>query len=1458
MDELPEHLRAFDDVDKTRDLIYGNVMGALKNKFPYTDGKHRLELHDVKFSGPQDYSWEKQKAALINNRSLKTPIKGTWKLFDEGTGEQLDEKEEVVMDVPYYSHRGTIINNGNEYTVVNQSRLKPGMYTRTKQNGEHEAQFNVKPGTGRGFRIWMEPSTGIFRVNVGQANIPAYQFLKTQGVSDEEMRSTWGDSIYDANVKKSDAQAVSKLYKRFAGAKATADLSEQEKIDYLRETLAKSELDERVVQRTSGLEKTTNVTSALLLRTTGKLLNINRKQESPDDRDAPEFSNILSVEDFVKERIEKDAGGTAKTMLYNARRDKNLKRVRRGALNGYMNSLLLGSGLAAPIEETNPFQIMDQHSRIIKLGEGGIGSPETITDDARDVNNGQVGFIDPIAGPESDKVGIDVRASFKSFKGNDQQIYAEFLDNKGAKQYLKPEDMTGKVLAFPGQDPKKVKRPYAIKDGKMVKSTWKDVDYSVPSQAHMYFGGFNLTPLPTSFQPGRAFYASKYWSQYLPLKNGEVPLVQSQVPGTDQSFAQLYGRKTGGINTKVGGVITKVTAAGVTVSDEEGKKHFYETVSDFPFNRITAISFSSNVKEGDVVKPGDMLAHSNFTDKKTGAFNMGANLKTAVVPYEGFTFEDAYAISESAAKKLTTERLFGFDKSTKGENQVNKNKFMSVFAKKFSKEQYDSIGDNGVAKTGTVVHKGDPIILAMGAKVLGKEDEKLGKLHKVLRNAHKDDSVVWESKFPGTVTDVGVTSSGVKVNVKTSSPADVGDKLANLAASKGVIGKIIPDDEMPRDPLNDEPYEMLLNPMVVLSRVSPNQLAEMQLAKVAKKTGKPYVLPTEPPEEGWSAFAESELKKHGLKANNAVYDPVVGRDVENLGEGFMYISAFHHLAEKKLSGRDNAGGYTGDMQPAKGGKTGAKRFSNMDINALLAHGAPEVIKDGLLIRGNKNEDYWNALRAGRPLPEPETPFIYNKFMSTLKAGGVNVRKEGDLLTIMPMTNADVDRLSSGEIKNSRTVGIKGQNSAPGGLFDDAITGGSGGTKWGHVTLAEPMPNPVMEEPIRRVLGLKVKQFHDILTGREELNGETGGKAIRKALGAIDVDKQIEDYTNEVKNTRGARRDNAVKALRYLSAAKKQNISPTDWVIDKVPIIPPAFRPISQVGDMLKASDMNGLYRDVIETNNSISDLRADLPEIELADEKLALYKSVTAAFGLGEPITPDGVSKRWKGAIRQVIGTSPKTGMFQSKVISKTVDSVGRGVVVPNPTFDMDTVGIPESKAWTIYRPFIIRRLARRGVPQVKATEMIEEKHKDAKEAMLEEMDKRPVIIDRAPTWHKMNLLAFKPVLTDTDAIQVSPLIVSGFNMDFDGDQANFHVPVSDKAVSQAWDKMTPSKNLFSINDLKSPQHAPSKEMAMGLYQLTQKPSDKPPVVFSSLKEAKKAFREGLIKANDPIVIKGK
>jgi DNA-directed RNA polymerase subunit beta len=895
---LPAGMRAFDDTENARKAIYDGVVDELQKKFPLSDGLHRLELAKLRYSGPQTFTQQAQKKAIMSNRNLNTPLTGTWRLVDEETGKVLDEREDVVMHVPYYTNRGTVINRGNEYSIVNQARLKPGVYTRTKQSGEHEAHFNVKPGTGRTFRMWMEPATGIFRVNVGQANIPAYPLLKIMGISDEAMQKAWGSDVYDANLNKVDKQALQKLYKRFSGSAFDPSASPEEMQQFLQESIPKSVVDPGVVTKTMGLAQTENITPELMLRSTQKLLNISRGEEEEDDRESPQFSDFYSVEDFVKERIEKDAGRTARQLLWKIRRDKNLKRVGRGALNPYIQSLILGSGLASPLEETNPFQILDQQTRVIKLGEGGIGSAEMVIDEARDVNPNQLGFIDLIAGPESGKIGVDVRTAFRTFKGKDKQIYGEFLNPNGKRVYKNPGEVADLTLGFPDQDPNS-REVHALRRGKMVRVKPREVDLWVPSQEHMFGPALNMVPMVTSYMPSRAFYSAKYWSQFLPMVKGETPLVQSSMPGSDRSFFEYYGRKVAAINSQVDGVVSRVGKNGITIVDENGKKHFVETVQDFPYNRMTAISYKPRVKTGDVVKPGDLLASSNFTDKN-GSLAMGRNLRTAIVPYRGHSFEDAVVMSESAAEKMATERLYGVDKESRNGVQISRNRFISAFPSKYKKEQIEKMDDHGVVKPGMMLQKGDPIVLAVGPKLLSSADAQLGKLHKALRNAFRDESVEWQHASPGLVVDVGRTTTGVKVNVKSTSPVQIGDKFSNLSASKGIVAKIVPDDEMPKNNKTGEPYELLLNPMVVLSRVAPNQLLEMQLGKIAAKTGKPYVLPSEAPEEGWNQFVKNELAKHGLNEREEVYDPQTGHTIKPLGEGVMYLSAFHHLAEKKL------------------------------------------------------------------------------------------------------------------------------------------------------------------------------------------------------------------------------------------------------------------------------------------------------------------------------------------------------------------------------------------------------------------------------------------------------------------------------------------------------------------------------------------------------------------------------
>lgn len=1812
--QIPDGLREFDDTKATRKLIYDNVLEAVQNRFPVEDDNFRLELVGAKYAGPTEFSLKQQKNAILHNRNLRTPIVGTWRLTDKRTGQVLDERQDAVMQVPYYTDRGTIINNGSEYTVVSQSRLRPGVYSRRKSNGGLEAQFNIDPRTGHSFRFGLNQNTGVFTLSTGQANIPLYPVLKACGVTDDQMIKYWGPDVAAANAAKSDPQAIRKVYERMAGYRADPNLTDADRSQYIRDNLSKYGVDPEVVERTMGLRNVEGVTPELMLRASQKVLNISRGDEEPDNRDNPRFSKYYSIEDFFKERVDKDAGRLSKTLLFKAKRNGNLKSVQRNALSPYIDTFINGSGLAMPGEEANPLSTLEQMSRITKFGEGGISSPEAVTMEARAVNGDYLGFVDPIAGPENEKIGVDVRTTFGARKGRDNKLYAPFRNARtGKTEYVDIGTAADRKIAFPGQD---MSQPYVyvMKDGAPRKVRTSEVDYVVPSFANMMTSNTNINPLPTAVQTNRQFYGSKFWSQYLPQAKGEVPLVDSLMPDGKNTFSEYYGRKVGTLRTDTSGVVTKVTDDEITIKGDDGKSRKIELVKNLPFNRLSSISFMPSVQVGQQVAAGDMVANSNYTDGKTGSLNIGQNLHVAILPYRGESFEDGITISESAARRMATDRLYSFDHEARNGVTIGRDKYISAFPSKFTKEQVETLDENGIVKPGTILKRGDPIVLSLGPRVLTSSDKALGKLSKALRNSYTDRSETWEHDYPGKVVDAVKVASGAKVNVVAQPPIREGDKMcydpetevltssgwkricdvtlddsvatmdpdslrfdylkpeavhafrhngkmyrlesqqldvlvttnhrlfvqmrghdhfglyepdkvfgkrvsykkdgewvgdepesftfpptfvghrwgavlrpetkipietflmllgmfisegncvcdrrsasygidicqkkpdsvseakkafsdagldlkyiasngkwrlygaqyyeyfkqfghaadkylpnfvfglsprlqrillkwlmwgdghcksgryvcytttskrladdvqrlclhcgyaANVSycrakagsvhgkidgrqivslhdvhdvriltskltpsvnhghvksqhaqteryedydgmvycctmpkwgviyvrrngkpywcgnsprfGLKGVVSHVIDDDKMPRNAATNQPYDILMNPMGFLSRVAPGQLMEIALGKVAKQTGRQIRIPQLPPPEGWNAWVKAQMDAAGVTDSSDVFDPETGRVIPNVGDGYAYFMAFHHLAEKKESMRSSDAAYTQDEQPAKGGVSGAKRASGLDLWALLSHGATDVIKDNQIIRGTRNDNYWNALKLGLPIPEPGEPFIYKKFLNTLRAGGVNVVEKGNVTSIMPQTDKDIDALAKGREITSSDMVDSDFEPMKGGLFDLGKTGGMAGNQWSMIRLPEPVPNPIMEEPVRRVLGLTTSQMERILSGQEKLNGKTGGFALKDALSKVDVDKRLEEAHRDILSKRGSARDDAVKVYRYLQGMKKQGLSPQDWMISRIPVLPPAFRPVSKMGDVALVSDMNRLYKDVIDNAENFRELQKDLSDSSLADERLNIYNSVKAAFGLGQPITPENQAKGVKGAIRQVIGTSPKFGQFQSKVLSKTVDTVGRGVTVADPNLDMDQVGIPEKMAWEIYKPYVTRALVRHGYSAAAAVKMIADKDKTARHLLDEEMQRRPIIMDRAPTWHKFNFMAFTPHIVDSDTIHVSPLVDPSYNMDHDGDTVNVHVPSSQKAVDQANRTMRPSQNLISLTNLSGPMYQPGKEQIFGLYAATSKVANKPVKVFNSVSDAKRAYARGEIGMNDPIEIR--
>lgn len=251
-EELPKGviLRDFDDFTTLRNQIFDGVKNSMIKSFPAEYGNVRLELHDVDYDDVDDVPVSQQKKMLLENKYITKKLRGTIKLFDKTNDQLLEEKRISLMKVPYLTNRGTFIHGGNEYASIMQSRLLPGVYTRRQANGELETQFNVKPGTGIGFRVGFEPETTQYRVKISQANLHLYSLLKDIGTSDKELEKAWGPEILRANQMKYDARVFDKAYDRLVSARQKkVDKTREDKVNSLKNAFEAAQIHARVAQK---------------------------------------------------------------------------------------------------------------------------------------------------------------------------------------------------------------------------------------------------------------------------------------------------------------------------------------------------------------------------------------------------------------------------------------------------------------------------------------------------------------------------------------------------------------------------------------------------------------------------------------------------------------------------------------------------------------------------------------------------------------------------------------------------------------------------------------------------------------------------------------------------------------------------------------------------------------------------------------------------------------------------------------------------------------------------------------------------------------------------------------------------------------------------------------------------------------------------------------------------------
>ncbi len=382
---------------------------------------------------------------------------------------------------------------------------------------------------------------------------------------------------------------------------------------------------------------------------------------------------------------------------------------------------------------------------------------------------------------------------------------------------------------------------------------------------------------------------------------------------------------------------------------------------------------------------------------------------------------------------------------------------------------------------------------------------------------------------------------------------------------------------------------------------------------------------------------------------------------------------------------------------------------------------------------------------------------------------------------------------------------------------------------------------------------------------EYFRGGMGAEAIRDLLQQVDLEAERIELEDQVKTGKGQKQARAVKRLKVVSAFIQSGNKPEMMVLDAVPVIPPELRPMVQLdGGRFATSDLNDLYRRVINRNNRLKRL-LDLgaPEIIVNNEKRMLQEAVDALFDngrRGRPVTGPG-NRPLKSLSDMLKG---KQGRFRQNLLGKRVDYSGRSVIVAGPYLKLHQCGLPKIMALELFKPFIMARLVeRKSAQNIKAAKkMVDSMIGEVWDVLEEVIHEHPVLLNRAPTLHRLGIQAFEPLLVEGKAIQVHPLVCHAFNADFDGDQMAVHLPLSAEAQAEARILMLSSNNILSPAH-GAPLATPTQDMILGAYYLTYGPEaeelskidrstyEPRPHVFRTAQEAELSYEGNVVKLHD-------
>lgn len=980
--------------------------------------------------------------AKENKLTYEAPLRATIVLKNK-TFESEKDQEIFLADIPVMTEHGTFIINGVERVVVPQLARSYGIFfTANDVKGKQCFGAKIIPARGAWMELESDNEGGLFVKIDRKKKIPITSLLRIMGLkTDEEIIAFLtdverGEEYMKATLAKDPAKTVEdaylEIYKRLRdGDLATVDNAREfvdslfSELRYDLSEIGRHHFNERFGVPTNTKETDTRtVTLADFQLILGHIVKSNHTNDArPDDIDHLGFRRVRYFGEMVIQRVRVGMTRMKRNVqdrmsTIESETSLPMQILNPRPLQAAIKEFFTTNQLSQFMPQQNILGELEGLRTLSALGPGGL-TRERAGFEVRDVHPSHYGRLCPIHTPEGPNIGLILRLSMYARVNRFGIIETPYVKVKNGV-------LTGEIEYFNAHEEENFNIAHAsveVNDkGKIVPDLVavryngeprfilpKEVDYMDVATNQGFSVATSMIPFLSHDDANRTLMGSNMQKQSTPCIIAEAPLVATGIE-------KLAARDTGRVlAAKNAGEVVEADATNIVIKTKDGKKEEYPLTTIQRTNDFSAFYHRPTVTVGDKVKRGDLLADTTSTDQ--GQIAVGQNAMVAFMSWSGANYEDAIIISERLVKKskfasIHLEEFSVAVRDTKLGPEVTTPDIPNV-----SEMKLRNLDENGVVRIGAEVRAGDILV----GKVTPKGEAQLTPEERLLRSIFgekakdvKDTSMRLEIGKKGRVIGVKVFSrengdqleSGVikriHITVAQVRNISVGDKLAGRHGNKGVISRILPEEDMPYTE-DGTPVDIILTPLGVPSRMNLGQILELHLGMAAHTLGYQAVVP--PFGEATEAEIKSELKEAGL-AEDGKLQLRDGRTGEEFSQktsvGFMYILKLHHMVEDKIHMR-SIGPYSLITQQPLGGKAqiGGQRFGEMEVWALLGYGAAYTLREMLTIKSDDiagRSAAFDAIVRGEHISHPHTPAAFNVLVNQLRGLALDVDlKRGEVI-----------------------------------------------------------------------------------------------------------------------------------------------------------------------------------------------------------------------------------------------------------------------------------------------------------------------------------------------------------------------------------------------------------------------------------------------------------------------------